>query len=127
MYCERGSVLRPHFRPAAARKRLPMVAGSGSSRSRCWCSNRWYVAEGSRVQVQRRTRRTVNAPPDERVIGEFLARVRRRLVVVYAVEGAVVGCVPALAAALAGSGPVAIASLVVVAAKIGRASCRERV
>lgn len=58
----------------------------------------------------------MNAPPDERVIGEFLSRVRRRLAVVHTVEGAVVGCVPALGAALAGGGTVAIVSVVVVAA-----------
>ena len=58
----------------------------------------------------------MNAPPDERVIRAFLARVRRRLFVVFAAEGAVVGCVPALVAAVAGRGPVAIVSLVVVAA-----------
>ena len=58
----------------------------------------------------------MNAPPDESVIDAFLARVRRRLIVLRAVEGAVVGCVPALVATLMGSGPLVIAAFVLAGA-----------
>lgn len=54
----------------------------------------------------------MNAPPDERMIDAFLARARRRLALLRAVEGAVVGCVPALVVALMGSGPLVVATLV---------------
>lgn len=58
----------------------------------------------------------MNAPPDESVIDAFLARARRRLVVLRAVEGAVVACVPALVAALTGGGPLVIATFVIAGA-----------
>ena len=58
----------------------------------------------------------MNAPPDERLIDAFLARARRRIVVVRAVEGAVVGCAPALVAALMGVGPFIVAMFAVAGA-----------
>ena len=58
----------------------------------------------------------MSALPDERVIDTFLARARRRMVVLRAVEGAAVGCVPALVVALMGGNPVVAATLVLAGA-----------
>lgn len=67
----------------------------------------------------------MNALPDDRVIDAFLARVRRRVVVLRAVEGAALGCVPALIAAFMGAGPLVIA-MIVAAGAIVRAFFGEQ-
>jgi hypothetical protein len=58
----------------------------------------------------------MSALPDEKAVDSFLDRVRRRLILLFALEGAAAGCLVGAVAAIAGSGPLVVTTAVIAGA-----------